>query len=87
MDSELIIELEELRQQVNCANGYRCVKESLNNYSINLCSAISGTMSCLESKCKDCPYMKEHAHSYVCRCPLRKFIILNFPELTGYNFE
>lgn len=83
MSEDLAIQLAQLQKEINCQRSYRCVKEIMANYGLNKCHALSGTMSCLAECVSECVHRQPFANCYICKCPLRKFITLNFATISG----
>jgi hypothetical protein len=75
------LELVRLRNTVDCQRCYRCIYEPVKNICKAQYEAHTDSMLCLDPSAPDCNMAARQGNQIYCRCPLRKFIALNFSRL------
>jgi hypothetical protein len=81
MINKLITEINELEDKIDCSKNFLCTKEPLKDPCHARYQAIADLMECLDDQSKTCEFSEPFGVTYVCMCPLRKLIALNFEEL------
>jgi len=87
MDDKVEKKLTELKESVKCPKNYRCIMESIENICHAKYHALSETMECLDKSEISCEYSESGNNIFLCNCPLRKFIAINFEDISGLKSE
>jgi hypothetical protein len=78
MEAEDRRKLEELRAEVPCPRRFICLESCLNDLCQSKYHTELDVLECLEKSQPPCKFAKAFGCTFVCTCPLRKFIARNF---------
>ena len=87
MDAADRARVEELRRQVNCEKGCRCVYLQVEALCKVDYDAGTGRLECREQSPAACQFAEACGEVYLCGCLLRKFIVSHFDEWAGHNID
>ncbi len=83
MNNELINKLNLLKEQTNCSKKHQCLVGSPEELCFVKYHAKADLMECLDGQSNICKFSIAFSETFICRCPLRKFVAINFVEI--YN--
>jgi len=82
MINELITQLNKFEERTDCSKNFLCIKDPLKDPCLAKYHAIADLMECLDEQSKTCEFSAPFSATYVCMCPLRKLIAINFEVLS-----
>jgi hypothetical protein len=85
VDDELINKLNQLKEQTACSKKHRCLVGSPEELYFEKYHAEADLMECLDGQSNICKFSIAFSETFICRCPLRKFVAINFDELYKKN--
>jgi hypothetical protein len=85
LDSSEQQKFDELRQQVVCEKKFACVDCALSDLCEGKYHAELDILECLQKQEVPCKFIRAFGCTFVCTCPLRRFIARNFGRWSAGN--
>jgi hypothetical protein len=70
-------EIENIVKTFKCPKGFKCYKGGLENICKAKDFGAANYLICLEEHPKICPFSLPFGDGYICRCPLRVYMVKN----------
>lgn len=71
---------EELRLQAGCSRNFACVNSSIRDICNEKNKPDIDAIECLECESGECGFAERVAAGFICTCPVRRYIVMNFDE-------